>query len=55
MRNFIAGFCFAISIAFLIASITVGKRADACQARVSSEHVSLCLDGTFAKAKELVR
>jgi hypothetical protein len=30
-------------------------RQDTCQIRASSSHVSMCLDGTLAKAKGLLR
>jgi hypothetical protein len=44
-----------VALGMAISNVIEGQRQDACQARVSSEHFSLCLDSKMQKAKELFR
>ncbi|GAB9092478.1 hypothetical protein [Bradyrhizobium elkanii] len=44
-----------VGIGLALALILSGQPHDNCQARVSSGHLSVCLDSKFQKAKELFR
>ncbi|MFK4630010.1 hypothetical protein ABIF02_002537 [Bradyrhizobium elkanii] len=44
-----------IGIGLSVALILSGLPQDNCQARISSGHLSVCLDSKFQKAKELFR
>lgn len=54
-RDFLTGFFFGVAVAFSIAAVIEGERADYCKARVSSAHMSLCLDSKIDKAMGLLR
>jgi hypothetical protein len=43
------------ALGLAIAAVAVGNRQDTCQARLTSAHVSVCLDGKADKVKDLFR
>jgi hypothetical protein len=55
MKYILFGLFMGVALGMAVANVIDGQRRDSCQARVSSEHFSLCLDSKFQKAKELFR
>lgn len=55
MKHILFGLFMGVALGMALANVIEGQRRDNCQARVSSAHLSFCLDSKFDKAKELFR
>lgn len=55
MKHIVFGLFMGVALGMAISSVIVSQRQDNCQARLTSSHFSVCLDGKVDKAKELFR
>jgi hypothetical protein len=55
MKHIVFGLFMGVALGMAISAVAVSNRQDSCQARLSSSHFSVCLDGKADKAKELFR
>jgi hypothetical protein len=55
MKQYLIGVLLGVCLGLLIGALLGAVRQDTCQTRVSSQHVSFCLDSKIDKAMRLFR
>jgi hypothetical protein len=55
VKHIVFGIFMGIALGMAVSAVAVSNRQDTCQARLTSAHVSVCLDGKADKLKDLFR
>ncbi|UPT95417.1 hypothetical protein J4G48_0040390 [Bradyrhizobium barranii subsp. apii] len=55
MNRYLINAAIGVLVGLVVGLLLGSTRSDICQARVSSQHVSICLDSKIDKAKALFR
>jgi hypothetical protein len=55
VKHIVFGIFMGIALGMAVSAVAVSNRQDTCQARLTSAHVSVCLDGKADKVKDLFR